>query len=277
MAKIFEYPPTGVPVNPLVLLPVQEGGGSDGSCAIPLFAVRNVPSGQVLALRRPMLADLSATTDADPGAGKLRWNHATPGSASVLYIDDVDDADTPADLSAVLAALDVGGFVYVQGKADADRDNQQQWQVTSVADASGYTKVGVTLQFSNGTFADGDEIEVSVQKATPSPGVDRNVVSALSISSGVVTVDCSLGDYFTLALTANVTGWTFTNMPPGCSIMIEITQDSTPRTVAWASAMKWAGGSAGAVSTGSGAKDVLALTTFNGGTAYRATLAKAFA
>ena len=135
----------------------------------------------------------------------------------------------------------------------------------------------MTLVDSAGSFDDADDIELSLQQPNPSPGVDRNVVTALSISSGNVAVDCSLGDYFTLALNANVTGWTFTNVPPGASIMIEITQDSTPRTVAWPTGTTWAGGSAGAVSTASGAKDVLALTTFNTGSAWRATLAKAFA
>lgn len=106
---------------------------------------------------------------------------------------------------------------------------------------------------------------------------DRRAVSVLSISSGVVDIDCSLGDYFTLALTANVTSITFSNLPAaGASLMIRITQDSTPRTVAWPASFKWAG-SAGAVSTGSGAVDVLAITTFNAGTAWNATLAKAFA
>ena len=109
---------------------------------------------------------------------------------------------------------------------------------------------------------------------------DRSTVTALAISSGVVDIDCSLGDYFTLALTANVTSITFSNLPVsgnGASLMVQITQDSTPRTVAWPASFKWAGGSAGSVSTGSGAIDVLAITTFDAGTAWRATLAKAFA
>lgn len=277
MPRIHEYPAPGVPVNPLVLIPALEGGGNDGSCAIPLFAARNVPTGQVLKLRRPMIADLSATTDADPGAGKLRWNHATPASATVLYIDDTDNDSVPADLSAALAALNVGGFIYVQGLVDGDRDNWQQWQVLNVTGATGYTKVGVSLQASSGTFVDAAAIEVSIQKATPAPGVDRNVVSTLAVSSGNVTLDCSLGDYFNLAPTENVTGWTISNVPPACTLMIEFTQDSTARTVAWPSSFKWAGGAPGAVSTGAGAKDVLAMTTFDGGATWRVTLAKAFA
>ncbi len=254
------------------LLPGLQGGDNRG---VPLLALGNLPRGEVLKLRVPMLVDLSATADADPGAGKLRWNHATPASATVLYVDDADDA--AADLSAALATLNVGGFFYVQASADsARRAVWQKWQVTSVTDASGYTKVGVSYQGGAGTFIDGEDIEVSFQQPTPSPGVDRNVVTALAISSGVVTVDCALGDYFTLALTANVTGWAFTNVPPACSIMVEITQGAGPYTVAWDADDSWAGGSAPAVSTANGAMDVLARSTFNGGADWRSTLAKEF-
>lgn len=106
----------------------------------------------------------------------------------------------------------------------------------------------------------------------------RNTVSALA-TSGSVTVDYSLGDYFTIGLTGNVTAWSFTNMPgagKGATLMIQFTQDSTPRTVAWPASFRWAGGVAGVVSTGSGAVDLLAITTFDNGTTWRATLAKAF-
>lgn len=107
----------------------------------------------------------------------------------------------------------------------------------------------------------------------------RNTVSTLA-TSGSVGIDYALGDYFTLALAGNVSGFTFSNLPgsgKGASLMIRITQDSTARTVAWPASFKWAAGIAGAVSTGSGAVDVLAITTFDNGTTWDATLAKAFA
>jgi hypothetical protein len=110
-------------------------------------------------------------------------------------------------------------------------------------------------------------------------GSIRNDVSALA-TSGSVTVDYALGDYFTIGLTGNVTAWSFTNMPgsgKGATLMIRITQDSTPRTVAWPASFRWAGGVAGVVSIGSGAVDLLAITTFDNGTTWDATLAKAFA
>lgn len=105
----------------------------------------------------------------------------------------------------------------------------------------------------------------------------RNAVSTLSTSAGTVNIDCSLGDYFTLALSANVTSVTFSNLPgagKGATLMIRIAQDTTARTVAWPSSFRWADGDPGVVSTGSGAVDLLAITTFDNGTTWQATLSK---
>lgn len=108
--------------------------------------------------------------------------------------------------------------------------------------------------------------------------VERSPATALT--GATPTIDCGKGNYFTLAPTANVTSISFSNLPPsgmGQTIMIDFTQDSTARTVAWPASFKWAGGVAGAVSTGSGAKDLIALTTTDGGTTWKASIAKAFA
>lgn len=275
MPRISEMPPPG-PLTGLELTALLQGGGPDGNVGVPILAYGNLPRGAVIALRAPMVADMAATADADPGAGLLRWNNADPDLATVLYIDDADS--DAGDLAAVLATLNAGGFVYVQGAADTDaRDNWQKWQVTSVTDASGYTKVAVSLQASAGAFTDADVIELTLQQPNPAVGVDRSTVTAAIPSSGVVPIDCALGDYFTLAPTANVTGWSFTNVPQGCSIMVKFTQDSTPRTVAWPASFRWVGGTDGAVSVGSGAIDLLALTTHDGGATWMASLAKAFA
>ena len=59
----------------------------------------------------------STTSDADPGAGKIAWNNATIASATVLYVDDADDAS--ADISAFVQSWDnvtnttAKGFVHV--------------------------------------------------------------------------------------------------------------------------------------------------------------------
>lgn len=108
-------------------------------------------------------------------------------------------------------------------------------------------------------------------------GSARSVVTAVTSAAGVVTLNYALGDYFTLALSENVTSWIISNPPGsgnGFSLMIQITQDATPRTVAKPGTT--AGGTALNVSTGSGDIDVLAITSFDNGTTLRSTIAKDF-
>lgn len=106
-------------------------------------------------------------------------------------------------------------------------------------------------------------------------------VTALAISTGVVAINCALGDYFTLSVTANVTSITFSNLPgagKAQTLMVKLVQDATgSRTISWPSSFKWANGVTGVVSTPANSVDVLALTTFNQGTTWNVTLAKAFA
>ena len=104
----------------------------------------------------------------------------------------------------------------------------------------------------------------------------KNTVTAVSSSAGVLNIDLSLGDYFTVALTENITSITFSNLPGsgfGRAIFIRVTQDSTPRTVAWPASFRW-DGTAPAVSTASGAVDLLSLVSLDNGTKWDATLSK---
>jgi len=98
-------------------------------------------------------------------------------------------------------------------------------------------------------------------------------VTELTIVTGVVTIDLSLSDYYTLSLNANVTSITFSNPPGpgrGFSKFIQITQTGA-FTVAWPASFRWEGGSAGAVS-GSAAVDLLAITSVDNGVTIHPTL-----
>ncbi len=124
------------------------------------------------------------------------------------------------------------------------------------------------------------DVTISVSQMVAAVFAKSSTVTALSIAAGVVNIDLSLGDFFTLALTANVTSITFSNLPDvgkGASKWIEIVQGAGPYTVAFPTSFKWAGGTVGVVSTVSATVDELAITTVNNGTAWRATLGKAFA
>lgn len=130
------------------------------------------------------------------------------------------------------------------------------------------------------TIVAGTGISVdSTDPANPIVSLDNDVTAATS-TSGVLTIDCAAGDYFTHALDENVTSWSITNLPgsgKAATKIIQFTQDSTPRTVAWPASFRWAGGTDGVISTGLGAIDVLAITTFDNGTTWIATLNNAYA
>jgi hypothetical protein len=107
-------------------------------------------------------------------------------------------------------------------------------------------------------------------------GAARDAVTALTISSGVVNIDCALGDFFTLALTANVTSITFTNLPAsgrGVSLAVRVRQDGTGgRTVALPTAFKATTGSDTAVQSAANAWTLLTITTFDQGTRWEYTM-----
>lgn len=106
-------------------------------------------------------------------------------------------------------------------------------------------------------------------------------VGTLSSSAGVLAIDLSLGNYFLLSLTENITSITFSNLPSANyaqTVWIRVRQHaSAAKTVAWPASFKWEGGAANAVSTTLSAYDNLAITSVDEGTRWEATLAKGFA
>lgn len=100
-----------------------------------------------------------------------------------------------------------------------------------------------------------------------------SAVSALAISAGAVNIDLSLGQDFTLALTANVTSMTFSNMPAAGKVAqfeLQITQDATGgRTLALPSSFHALGGSDTAIASGANAVTVLSAKSFDNGATWR--------
>lgn len=103
--------------------------------------------------------------------------------------------------------------------------------------------------------------------------MSRQDLTALSISSGTVTVDCSLGRNFTLTLTANVTTLTLSNLAGSgfaTEVEIEIKQDGTgSRTFALPASFKALGGSDTSIASAANAVTVLSAKTFDNGTTWR--------
>lgn len=123
------------------------------------------------------IADTSSTSDADPGAGNLRWNHGTQASATVIYLDDAT-ADG-ASLTAIWPRLNAGGTMFLQHATN--QDVWQIWEFTAINDASGYAKLTVTLWGASGSFADIDPMLVTLDK-----GQGSGAVTSVNGASGAV-------------------------------------------------------------------------------------------
>lgn len=106
----------------------------------------------------------NATADADNGAGKIAWNHATIASATILYVDDVDDA--AASIATYIQSWDDVANATAKGIVTITKEGAPAvfatFKVTgSITDASGYSKIPVTHLVSAGSFSDGDGVAVS--------------------------------------------------------------------------------------------------------------------
>jgi hypothetical protein len=100
---------------------------------------------------------------------------------------------------------------------------------------------------------------------------------AVTSSSGVVSIDLDSGNTGTITLTENITDIDFTNVPANgvSTFTLQITQDSTDRTVAINAVTvngggnvtaKTAGGAGYTMSTGSGAIDLVTFLFVDAGT-----------
>ena len=85
-------------------------------------------------------------------------------------------------------------------------------------------------------------------------------ISAVTSSSGTLTLDLSTSNNFSTTLSETTTLANPSNISAGQSGVLFITQDSTARTLSFGSYWDFEDGNAPSVSTGSGAVDVLAFT-----------------
>ena len=105
----------------------------------------------------------TTTTVADPGVGKLRLNHATPSSASVIIIDD-QTADTGnPNVEDWLKGFDDSTSTikgYVRLVEPGTPANYAVYNITGLTDSSGFIQLAVTHVDSQGTFGDTDSIRL---------------------------------------------------------------------------------------------------------------------
>jgi hypothetical protein len=170
----------------------EDAMGSDSAVAlatqqsIKAYADNNAPENGV------KFAFESTTTDTDQGVGKVWLNHATPSSATVLYVDDVEAGsvsvnawvDTWDDVSNAVAR----GYIYIAsyGTTNAILVYKVTGAVTS---ASTYSKIACTHVLTVGTISDGDNIGLTF---VPSGADGAGDLAAANNLSDVASASTSL-------------------------------------------------------------------------------------
>lgn len=172
----------------------------------------------------------AATGDADPGAGKVRMNNASPASTTFLYADDAESGG--GDVSGFWDAFDnstnaTKGIVHVrQGSNGAFAI----FTVTgAVINGSGYRKIPVGYLAGNGSFTNGATVGIGF---SPSGDVASNALFGYATkSSGYTLAAADLGKVIdctatlTLAVTAAATlvaGWfCFVRAATGATVTVD--------------------------------------------------------
>lgn len=159
----------------------------------------------------------TTTTDADPGAGLLRANNATLGSATSLFISKT--AQGGAAIAAFLLSLDDSTNT-IRGTLELKRVSDGQsvtWSVGVVTDATNYVKVAVSGMSGLTALANNVDLVLTFfragDKGTNGAGAIADVDAGLGISvdktnpaEPVVNLNANLTDLLDVDLTGAADG-----------------------------------------------------------------------
>jgi len=207
----------------------------------------------------------------------VNWN--TGDLVTAASFQDIQDSIVfiYADETAANAALTnkVQGTIFYDTTADVIKAwDGSAWISAETGDIEGVT-AGTNLNGggTSGTVTVNLDSTVTAISLQDYAEVDQAVTS----SSGVLAIDLDSGNTGTITLTENITDIDFTNVPTSgvSTFTLQITQDSTDRTVAINAVTvngggdvtaKTAGGAGFTMSTGSGAIDLVTFLFVDAGT-----------
>jgi len=203
------------------------------------------------------------------------------GSATTALVRTLGDAQVDGMLE-----LSDGAPILRINETDAP-SNEKIWDLQSVAGVLSLITLTDALGAGNnvlavnrtGTTVDSmdlyTDLDMNSNNLDNCGSVSYRTLQTDSSSSGAVTFDWSTDNKLKITLTEDVTSITFTAPPGPCNLVLMIVQDTTTRTVAgWPAAVKWPGGTAPTISTGSGDVDIL--TFFYDGTSYHGAFLQDF-
>ena len=102
----------------------------------------------------------------------------------------------------------------------------------------------------------------------------RETKSAPTIATGVLTLDCNIGNVCIVLLSEDITSIVFTNVPDDVyGITLTLVADGTARSVTWPASVKWPGGTAPTLTSTLNKEDTFVLITHDTGTTWAAAIA----
>ena len=133
--------------------------------------------------------------------------------------------------------------------------------------------IGNTTITGSLTLSSSAAIELNVVGNSVLTGSVYGNVVPLTIASSTASMDCSLGNFFTLTLANSVnTHLTATNIRPGQTINLLVTQGNPSGSISYNSTFDWPSGNAYTASIDSSTKDIVTLISFDSTTLYGAAV-----
>ena len=201
----------------------------------------------------------TATGQADPGNGRMRFNNATLASVTAIYLDDQDTNGN--DLAAWVDTWDDYGSsadrAHLVIKGTGGDTETIVFKLTAVADLAGYKRLTVSHVAGSTLPGNGDTVSLVPLLR----GVDRSE-SAFAALTFAADLAWNVGTTpnGTLTLTGDVTSLTLSGGEDGGVYELRIVQDGTGgHAITWPSAWLWPRQTAGALSSGANAVDRLML------------------
>jgi len=225
-------------------------------------------------------------------------SYAENSGASTLTLQQVTDNGATTTTAITTDTINASGIIsrggfLVTGSANQIRivDNGDESKYINVSweennnslefDSSG-TVTGATFVIDEATFSETQLSNISASgyisasSLVVTDSVDGNLtisgsvvgeVGVLTDAAGTTTMDCSLGNFFTLAMPAGgTTALTPSNIQAGQTISVKITQNATAALLTFAASVDFEGGTAFTISTGAGEVDVMTFISFDGTT-----------
>ena len=270
-------------------------GSGAGLTSIPNSSLSNssiIINGTTIPLGNSATISTTATITDDTTTNSTRYvifGPSTSGSLSSAYTSSTKLNFNPSSgtLSATAFSGSFSGSgVNITGTASGLTANVASYvTLTTATTGTYYPKLSSGLTGVTGGFVNNSISFVADTGTLPSnnitvPGVAnvsgilsatsyREKQTALTISSGAITINCSLSNVFTLALSASVTSISFSNVPAttnAFAFVLSVTQGAGAYAITWPVSVKWPSAVTPTLTATSGKIDTFVLITWDGGT-----------